>query len=184
MHIITNNLIIKPHTKDNKELLYKWMNDANLAYYDDEDPEPYEGPSWEKMEKIMERFIKSTPEKNGDIIHLAIHKKDSNDFIGFTMIALIDKYHKKCHLGLTIGNKEEWGKGYGTEVVKAMIKFAFNDLKMNRVGAEIYSHNIGSIKIFEKSGFKKEGIIRQSVLKNSHYKDEFIYGILKEEYWR
>lgn len=182
MEIITENLIIKNHTEKNKELLYKWMNDPELAYYDDEDPEPYEGPNWERMDKVMTRFMNSTYENGNDIIHLGIHKKKTNELIGYTMLAMIDKYHKKCHLGLSIGNKNEWGKGYGTEIVKSMIKFAFNDLKMNRVGAEIYSHNSASIKIFKKCGFKHEGTIRQSVLKKGVYSDELIFGILKEEF--
>lgn len=182
MKIITENLIIKNHTKDNRELLYKWMNDPELAYYDDDDPEPYEGPNWKRMDKVMKRFTESTFENDKDIIHLAIHKIDNNKLIGYTMIAMIDKYHKKCHLGLSIGDKTEWGKGYGTEIVNAMVNFAFENLKMNRVGAEIYSHNQASIKLFKKCGFKHEGTIRQSVLKKGKYSDELIFGILKEEF--
>lgn len=98
------------------------------------------------------------------------------------MIAYIDKFNKKCKLGLTIGDKNEWGKGYGKEVVESLVNYCFTDLGLNRIVAEIFSINERSIKIFEDLGFKREGTLRNSVLKNGQYVDEYIYARLNSDY--
>ena len=157
------------------------MNDPELLYYDDSEPEPYIKKSKERLKQIMNRFINSTPDKKNEIIHFAIHKKKDDQLIGYCMIAYIDNYHKKCNFGISLGEKTEWGKGYGKEVLREIIRYCFEDLDMNRIGAEIYSHNERSIKLFEKAGFKKEGVLRQSVLKKGKYLDEYVYGLLRED---
>lgn len=173
-------VILKQHTIDNIKKIDKWMNDPELLFYDDDQPEPIERKSKEEIIRIMNRLIEAHPEAKKDIIHFGIHKADDNDLIGYCMIAFIDNYHRKCKLGLVIGEQEHWGKGYGKEALKHLVNYCFNNLKMNRIQAEVYSHNIRSIKLFTKLGFVLEGVLRESVLKNGEYVDEHIYALLKK----
>lgn len=176
----TERLYLKDHTSDNLKKLYNWFNDEELAYYDDD--EPFEPKDLDTIEKFLNnRLIKCGLKDDKDIIHLGIHKKEG-ELIGYCMIAYIDKFNKKCKLGMILGEKKEWGKGYGKEVIKSLLNYCFNELEMNRVGVEIYAINERSIKIFERFGFKKEGTLRKSVLKNNKYVDEYIYGLLKSEW--
>lgn len=178
--IRTERLCLKEHTNDNLKKLYKWFNDEELAYYNDN--EPYEQQDLSAIKKYLEnRLLLCGFKDNKDIIHLGIHKKEG-DLIGYCMIAHIDRFNKKCKIGLTLGEKKEWGKGYGKEVIKALLDYCFSEIKMNRVEVEIYSINKRSIKLFEEFGFKKEGVLRKSVLKNEKYVDEYIYGLLKNEW--
>lgn len=183
MELLTTRLILKPHTMNNLAKIHLWVDDPDLLFYNDDDHEPYPSHSFEEIELLMSRFINATPEANKDIIHFAIHKRDNDELIGYCMIAFIDKYHKRCKFGITIGEFNEWGKGYGKEVTKEITRYCFEDLNMNRIGVEIYSHNSRSIRLFEDVGFVQEGVIRESVLKQGKYIDEYIYGIIKSD-WR
>lgn len=167
---------------DNLDKISKWMNDPELLYFDDDEPEPYEEKPMEVMKKIMDKFISSTPEADKDIIHFAIHEKESDLLIGYCMIAYIDKYNKKCKFGISIGDTSKWGHGYGKEVLKEIVRYSFEDLGMNRIGAEVYTHNERSIRLFDNIGFRREGIVRKSVLKKGSYVDEIMYGLLREEW--
>ena len=178
----TKSLVLKAHTSENYDKLYQWMNDPELLYFDDDEHEPIQIKSKERVQQSMKRFIESTPEAKKDIIHFAIHKKEDDKFIGYCMIAFIDHFHKRCKFGMSIGAKEEWGKGYGKEVVKGIIHYIFTELHLNRIEVGIYSHNDRSLNLFEGVGFIKEGTLRKNVYKKGQWIDEHIYGLLSEEY--
>jgi len=71
------------------------------------------------------------------------------------------------------------GKGYATDAVRQCLKFAFEELNLLRVYANIYEYNIGSMKVLEKVGFEKEAIIKSSVIKEGKIIDEHLYSIRK-----
>ena len=75
-------------------------------------------------------------------------------------------------------------KGYGTEATQLALKFTFEELKLNRLELEVFSHNIRGIKAYEKAGFIKEGTLRQSLYMNNEYSDEVLMGMLQEDYFK
>jgi RimJ/RimL family protein N-acetyltransferase len=178
----TNRINLLPHSQDNLLKMTQWMNDPELLYFDDNEPEPYKMKSEDEMKAIMDRLVASTPESGKDIIHFAIHKNPDDNLIGYCMIAFIDHYNKSCQFGVTIGEKAEWNKDLGSEVLHIIKDYCFTELGMNRIGAEIYAHNPGSIRMFEKAGFIREGVVRQAVVKNGRFVDAYIYGLLKEDW--
>lgn len=70
------------------------------------------------------------------------------------------------------------GKGYMTEAVQLLIEYAFNELKLHRIEAGVMPHNIGSIRVLEKSGFHKEGIARKNVKINNRWEDHQVLAII------
>lgn len=74
------------------------------------------------------------------------------------------------------------GKGYGSEAVKIMLNYYFNELRYNKVNVYIYDYNTPSIKFHEKLGFKKEGRLRQMAYSMGKYHDTLFYGLLKSEF--
>lgn len=178
MRIETARLVLKPHTIENADQLNRWENDPELIYYNDDQPEPYSSLPLEETLKYIQRHIEVSP--NGQAVHYAIHKKEDGLFIGYGMIAFIDRYNRSCRLGITIGDKNKWGQGYAREALLAVIHYCFNNLGMNRIGAEIYAFNTRSLALFEKLGFKREGVLRQCVFKQGKFEDEYLYGLLRE----
>jgi len=180
MRIETARLVLKPHTFNNTSRLNEWENDPELIYYNDDQPEPYTKLPLEETHEYIRRHIEVTPYKKA--IHYAIHKKENDLFIGYGMIAFIDRYNRNCRLGITIGDKSQWGQGYAKEALLAVIHYCFVDLGLNRIGAEIYAYNTRSLALFKKLGFKREGVLRQFVYKKGKFEDEYIYGLLREEW--
>ncbi len=178
--LTTGRLIIKPHNLADAEAMNRWANDQELCYCSDDQPGSSVPETIEETRRYLERV---TTRPGNNIIRWGIHRAEDEMLIGFCMIAYIDRHNRRCKIGLTIGEKTAWGKGYGREVLEAMISHCFKTLDMNRIGAEIYAFNERSIRLFERAGFSREGIIRQSVMKNGRYEDEYVYGLLRDE-WR
>jgi RimJ/RimL family protein N-acetyltransferase len=74
------------------------------------------------------------------------------------------------------------GKGYGTEMTLLILHHGFYDLGLHRIEARILITNKMSVRVNEKCGFTKEGVMRKAVFKNGEYNDLVIMGILKEEF--
>lgn len=92
-----------------------------------------------------------------------------------------DVYKKSAEIGYWLGEKA-WGFGVATESVRQMVHFAFTEYDLARIEARVFGWNPASKRVLEKAGFKKEGTIRNGVFKDHRLTDEFIYGILKEEW--
>ncbi len=105
---------------------------------------------------------------------------EDNTFVGCSsLIPQHDVYRINAEIGYWIG-EPYWGKGYATEAVRLLIKFAFKELNLLRVYANIYEYNIGSMKVLEKVSFEKEAVIKSSVIKEGKIIDEYLYSIRKK----
>ncbi|MDP3024290.1 MAG: GNAT family protein [candidate division Zixibacteria bacterium] len=180
MHLETERLLLTPHTLANVECMHLWENDADLLYYNDNQPEDREPDTLEDIQQYLTEIMQDNPVPK--TIYYAVHKKANQQLIGYGMIALIDRYNHQCKLGIVIGEKQEWGQGYAKEVLQAVITYCFTTLDMNRIGAECYAINERSIRLIEHLGFKREGVVRESVLKKGEFADEYIYGLLRREW--
>lgn len=175
----TKRLFLKPHTMDNLIKMNKWRNDNELLYYDGDCPLVVEPIPLDATRRYLEYIMNNTDKEN---IRFGIHRKEDSELIGYCMVAFIDNYNKHCRFGITIGEKIEWGKGYGKEIVEEIKRYCFEELSMNRIGIELYSFNERSKRLFEGAGFTREGIMRQYVLKKGRFEDEYVYSILREEW--
>jgi RimJ/RimL family protein N-acetyltransferase len=102
--------------------------------------------------------------------------------IGIATITKIDWKNRSAYHGIKLGNNTPKGQGIGTDSVFAIMKYAFEELQLNRLGGSMLKHNTASIKLYEKCGWKQEGVARQSIFKNNQYHDEILVSILKEDY--
>jgi UDP-4-amino-4,6-dideoxy-N-acetyl-beta-L-altrosamine N-acetyltransferase len=108
---------------------------------------------------------------------------DENDELyGLVSLTNIDQLNQCAELHLMIGDTARRGKGAGTFAVREMIRHAFDDLNLHRIELECLAANETAAKLYEKCGFKKEGVKRGSVFKNGEYSDVCMYSILREEY--
>jgi [ribosomal protein S5]-alanine N-acetyltransferase len=181
LHITTERLVLKPHTQNSLSWLNTTFNNPNEDYFDGDDA-PRERPeTLDETQKLLDRILNRP--LDADIIDYAIHKKDNDELIGCGMIAHINRYNRRCDLGIGLGwNKANWGKGYASETLQAIIAYCFRELEMNHIGAEIYEFNAPSIRLFERNGFHRDGIRRQYIFKDGVFKDVYIYSLLKEDW--
>lgn len=151
---------------------YNWLNDSEVSQFLETKFTP------QSQESIKEYVSQMSGSQ--DSVFLAIVLKDSDKHIGNIKIGPINWYHRFADIALVIGDRGSWGKGYGTEAIKAVVGYAFSKLNLHRLNAGIYENNLGSIKAFLKAGFKEEGTIIKSRFFNGKYINEKIFGIISE----
>ncbi|WP_032121499.1 GNAT family N-acetyltransferase [Clostridium amazonitimonense] len=117
-----------------------------------------------------------------DCYNFAIETIEREIYIGGCGINNIDWKNSVVEVGIFIGDKNYWGKGYGSDAMKVLIKFIFDQMNINKIKLKVYSFNKRAIKCYEKCGFINEGVLRQEIYKDGKYHDEMIMGLLKEEY--
>lgn len=113
---------------------------------------------------------------------LGIVVQESNRLIGGTGLHEIDFKNRHAGFGIAIGEKEEWGKGYGTEATRLIVQHAFDTLNLHRLWLHVYEFNERGIRVYEKVGFRKEGVMRQHTYREGRYWDTMIMGILRTEW--
>ena len=84
--------------------------------------------------------------------------------------------------GITIGCKDAWGKGHGTEATRLVVGHAFQVLNLNRVWLYVYEFNPRGIRVYEKVGFRTEGRLRQDAFRDGRYWDTIVMGLLRDEW--
>lgn len=132
------------------------------------------------LEQIQQHIINL--DEDPSRYDLAICLKENDEMIGELSISDIEKDNNKAGFRISMCSIELTGKGYGTEAIRLVLKFVFEELKLNRLQLEVFSHNKRGIKAYEKTGFIREGILRESLNYNGHYSDEIIMSILKSDY--
>jgi diamine N-acetyltransferase len=89
---------------------------------------------------------------------------------------------RSAELGIVIGEKDYWDKGYGTEAVTTLLGFAFRQMNLHRVYLRVFEDNPRAKRSYEKCGFQLEGRLRESSFSDGRYRDEWIMGILRDEF--
>ncbi len=79
--------------------------------------------------------------------------------------------------------EEYWGQGIVSSALKGLLDYGFNNLKLERIYATPFDHNVASRKVLEKNGFILEGIMRRSVMKYGKIYNKALYAIIREDYW-
>jgi [ribosomal protein S5]-alanine N-acetyltransferase len=170
-----DRLILRSLTLDDAPMVEKYASDYDVAKTTLNIPHPYpEGGARDFISSILEA------ERKGKIVIFAITRKEDNSLLGLINITGTNA-NRRAEIGYWIG-KPFWGKGYGTEAAKAIIKYGFEELNHNRIYALAFTDNPGSRRIMEKSGMKHEGILRQHAMKDGRPVDLTYYAILREEY--
>ena len=94
----------------------------------------------------------------------------------------IDPRARSAEVGIMIGDKSDWNKGYGTEAMGLLLRHGFETLNLNRVCLRVYSSNPRAIRSYEKSGFILEGRMREAVYQRGAYGDVLIMSVLRSQW--
>lgn len=112
----------------------------------------------------------------------AIEDKETDKYIGGCGINKVDWINRVATVGIFIGDKNYWGKGFGTDAMKVLIRFIFEQMNMNKIKLNVFSFNERAKKCYEKCGFQVEGTLRQELFRDGKYYDEYIMSVLFEEW--
>jgi RimJ/RimL family protein N-acetyltransferase len=129
-------------------------------------------------EKWIETALGTDNQRNKTF---ALETKDGV-YLGGIGLHKIDWENSNAEVGIVIGKKEYWNKGYGTDAMLAILDFGFNQMNLHRIYLRVFEFNQRGIRSYEKCGFKKEGILRHDRYREGRYYDTIMMGILKEEF--
>lgn len=152
---------------------YRWMNDTEVIRYLEC---RFATNSMDAIKDFVDKIL-----KDRDSIFLAIVLKNSNRHIGNIKIGPINRIHRFADVGLLIGERDCWGKGYATEALRLVKHYAFKELNLHKLTAGCYEVNKGSEKAFKKAGFTVEGIRKKHRYCDRVYVDTIIFGLLNDE---
>lgn len=175
--IYGNGLRLRAIEKDDLPRFVRWLNDPevreNLLLFApmslDEEEEWYNG--------VLKRPKEERP--------LAIEIEIGGEWLPIGNIGLMKfEWHaRNAEVGLFIGEKQYWNRGYGSEALRVMVGYAFDFLNLNKVYLHVYETNPRGIRAYQKVGFVEEGRLRQEVYKNGRYIDVLVMSILRSEWY-
>ncbi|RJQ42617.1 MAG: N-acetyltransferase [Anaerolineaceae bacterium] len=154
-------------------LLSGWLHDALYDRFLDSQPAVMYNKDQMKdwYEKQIER-----------ISSFMIMRKEDDTPIGFIEIAGFDWHSGNGWLGIGIGERENWGKGYGTEAMNLLLQMAFLEWNLHRVSLSVLGYNERARQSYEKVGFKLEGSLRGYIQREGQRWDMHIMGILRQDW--
>jgi RimJ/RimL family protein N-acetyltransferase len=154
-------------------VLFGWINDRRQVLFN----APYKPVS----ELQHQAWFESIQAKDDTVI-FGIRLVKTNKLIGSCQLHKINYIHRSAELQIRLGNSSKWGEGYGTEAVRLLLDFAFKDLNLKRVHLHVFGTNTRAIRVYEKVGFVREGLLRKAVHIDGSHVDVVVMGILREEY--
>ena len=113
-----------------------------------------------------------------------IRTLEGDRLIGDIGLDGIDWVHGDTFVGISIGEKDCWGKGYGTDAMRVILRYAFTELNLQRVSLTVFAYNPRAIRSYEKVGFVHEGRMRQFLNKEGRRYDMLFMGVLRDEWLR
>jgi RimJ/RimL family protein N-acetyltransferase len=168
-------------TAENPEVMAerfsRWNQDTELfRLLDTEPPRLLSAQKWKEwLEKDLEKDMT-------DEVFFAIRTLEGDLLIGF--IGLFDLYQQQGDtlVAIALGERKFWGYGYGTDAMRVMLRYAFNELNLRRVGLIVFEYNPRAIHSYEKAGFVPEGRIHGAMQRDGKRWDYLYMGILRDEW--
>jgi diamine N-acetyltransferase len=152
---------------------WRWMNDTEVRRFLGVAPFP--------ISRAEERqWIEGLPSRR-DERQMAIVAEDGVH-IGNLGLMNFDWTNRHAELGILIGEREYWDKGYGAEAIRLLLGLAFRDMNLNCVWLRVFEYNLRGIRCYEKVGFIHEGRERQRMYRDGRFWDCIRMGMLRDEF--
>jgi len=165
--------LIPTEPEKNAELWNQWDRDSEYGRLSNSGPVNL-WPLSETKKYLEDHFDEMHP--------FMIQTLDEDKIIGGVDLSGFDWVAGNCWVGIGLGDRAVWGKGYGTDAMRVILRYAFEVLNLNRVSLSVYDYNPRGIRSYEKAGFVEEGRSRQWLQREGKRWDLVYMGILRSEW--
>lgn len=176
--LTTDNLFLGPKLKlttaraDDIQTMLTWNEDPEyLRHVDTEAAIPY-----------SERQLEGEQDSKDREVYFRLRTRTEDELIGFVVIHRIEWNNRTGQLAIGIGLSKHRNQGYGTEALQLILRYAFYELNLDRVGLDVISYNAKAIRAYEKAGFQQEGCVRSAVYRDGQRYDRILMGMLRSEW--
>jgi RimJ/RimL family protein N-acetyltransferase len=168
-----------PDADRDAEIVSKWTHDLDyLRLLSTDVAKPL---SSAQIKKQYEELDKDAEKHNA--FNFAVRLKEDDRLIGVARLFHIEWTHGTAALQIGIGDRADRGKGYGTEALHMLLRYAFDEINLYRLAATTAEYNTGAIRFFERAGFVVEVLRRQAIQRDGKRWDAVMLGLLRDE-WR
>jgi RimJ/RimL family protein N-acetyltransferase len=158
--------------EEDVEIMMKWGEDAEyLRNVDTDMALPKTKEQWEEEGS-----------SGSNSTYFRLRTIDEDELIGFAVIHSIEWNNRAGMLAIGIGQAVHRNKGYGSDALRLILRYAFHELNLDRVGLEVIEYNKGGIRAYEKVGFQLEGRKRSMVYRDGKRYDVLVMGVLRHEW--
>lgn len=172
----SSRLKLRKMTLEDTELYHKWRNDLEVMHSTNPSLDVY---PMETTKQFVDQVILGSQNAKSYIIV----EKENGKSIGVVSLINIDYKNRNAECIIDIGEKEYWGKGFGSEGLRLVLDYAFYEMNLHRVSLRVFSFNDRAIRMYKRIGFKEEGNSRQSLFRDGKWHDIIHMGILQTEYF-
>jgi len=172
--LIGEKVILRALTQSDLPKLNVWRNNPEVT-------KNLLGWSWPRSIEQEEEWLKASYQDKENL-RLAVDNKLDGRFIGMAGLYRIDWKNRNAVIGIMIGEKEFWQKGFATDIGFTLMSYAFYELNLHRIVGEMLKENLASQNLCRAWGFTYEGTLREADYRRNKYQDIVIMSILKEEF--
>lgn len=162
-------------TKQDYSALISWHEDStfhrNMSSY----------PASPQSEEQIASWIEGVQKSSSGFI-FALRPVDSEELVGVAMLSDIVWSTGVGTVIIGIGDSKHRGQGYGRDAMQVLMRYAFDELNLHRLGLTVFSYNEGAIRLYEQLGFRLEGTVREYGKRGGVRYDNRYYGILRSEW--
>ena len=169
-----------PDAERDAETISKWSHDPEYLRLLSADIAKPLSPF--QVKKQYEEWEKDAEKHNA--FNFAVRLKEDDRLLGFARLYRIEWTHATGSLQIGIGDRNDRGKGYGTEALRMLLRYAFDELNLYRLAASTVEYNTGAIRFLERAGFVVEVRRRQAVQRDGRRWDAVMLGLLRDEWKR
>ena len=169
-----HRVVLRKHVPENVEAFQRWYSDpevARLARYQDAPMRSDE----------INRFFQLRA-LGSETLTMAIHEAATGWLIGSCAFSQVDGENGSAMYHITIGEKDAWGRGFGTEATRLMLDHAFGTLGLHRIALTVFEFNERAIRSYRSCGFVVEGRARESIWRDGRWWDELAMSVLSSEW--
>ena len=176
MHLESERLLLREFTLADWPAVNAYTSDPIVVQY------MAFGPTTEaQTREHLSQCLATATEKPRRIYELAVVLRAEHKLIGTATLALHP--HEPRHASFSyLLHRQYWGHGYATEAMRRLIGFGFSVLQLHRLEDTCETRNQASARVMEKLGMRQEGHLRETIWKDGHWYDEYIYAILAHEW--
>jgi len=174
--LTTERLVLRGFRPDDAAAVQRVAGDRDVAATVLNVPHPYEdhmAEAWIASHALAIEQLREYP--------FAITLRDTGELIGSMGLVDINFRHRRAEVGYLLG-KSYWNRGYATEALRAVLRYAFEELDLNRVFAYHFECNPASGRVLQKAGFQREGCLRRHVERWGVFHDLPVFGILRDDF--
>lgn len=167
-------IFLREITRKDIPVINQWRNDKEVIEFL---ASPFRYINYETDEKWFNNYLENRQTQ----VRCAICLNDNTEVVGVIYLTNIDSISRSAEYSIMIGEKRYQGMGIGTLATNLIINYAFDHLNLNRIYLTVLEQHKNAIKLYEKVGFKIEGLMRESVYKNGCFNNQVIMALIRSD---